>query len=73
MVEALCQRFDQAKAAGDVTVIAEPADLARYVVTVMNGMSVQAASGAGPDVLRRVAKIALSGWPETASTDEWKF
>ena len=70
MVEALCRRFEQAKAAGDVTVIAEPADLARYVVTVMNGMAVQAAGGAGVDTLRRVGEIALRGWPEPAPTSE---
>lgn len=73
MVEVLCQRFEQAKAAGDVTLIAEPADLARYVVTLMNGMSVQAATGAGADELRRVAEIALAGWPEPASADECGF
>lgn len=70
MVEVLCRRFEQAKAAGDVTVIAEPADLARYVVTMMNGMSVQAVSGVGADELRRVGEIALTGWPEPVSTDE---
>ena len=65
MVEALRRRFEQAKAEGDVTVNAEPADMARYVVTVMNGMSVQAVGGAGADDLRRVAEVALRAWLES--------
>lgn len=64
MVALLRRRFEQAKSEGDVTVNAEPAALARYVVTVMNGMSVQAAGGAKVDDLRRVAEIALGAWPE---------
>ena len=64
MVAALRIRFEQAEADGDFPAAARPADMARYVVTVMNGMSVQAAGGAGADDLRRVAEIALRAWPE---------
>ena len=39
------------------------AALARYVATVLNGMAVQAASGASTAELRRVAKMVLNGWP----------
>ena len=63
MVMVLRRRFESAKAEGDVTVCAGPADLARYVVTVMNGMAVQSAGGAETDTLRRVAEIALAMWP----------
>ena len=62
MVTLLCRRFEQAKAAGDMTANAEPADMARYLVTVLNGMSVQAAGGAGADALRRVAEVALKAF-----------
>ncbi len=65
MVETLRVRFEQAQADGDFPADAQPADMARYVVTVMNGMSVQAAGGAGADALRRVAEIALRAWPES--------
>ncbi len=64
MVAALRVRFERAQAEGDFPAEAEPADMARYVVTVMNGMSVQAAGGAGADDLRRVAEVALKAWPE---------
>ena len=64
MVEMVCRRFEQAQTEGDLPVNVQPADMARYVVTVMNGMSVQAAGGAGADALRRVAEIALRAWPE---------
>ncbi|MGI4791830.1 MAG: TetR/AcrR family transcriptional regulator [Janthinobacterium lividum] len=62
-VETLRGRFEQAKAEGDFPANTEPADLARYFVTVMNGMAVQAAGGAGPESLRHVADIALKALP----------
>ena len=65
LVEALHLRFQQAQAAGDLPPDAEPSDLARYVMAVINGMSVQAAGGSGAEELRRVAEIALLAWPES--------
>jgi AcrR family transcriptional regulator len=61
---AVRQRFERALAEGDLPAGADPADLARYVVTVIHGMSVQAASGASREDLRRVAQMALRVWPE---------
>lgn len=63
MVAALRVRFERAEADGDFPADARPADMARYVVTVLNGMAVQAAGGAGAEELRRVAEIALMAWP----------
>jgi hypothetical protein len=37
--------------------------LARFVSTVTQGMSVQAAGGASRDDLLRVADMALKAWP----------
>ena len=71
MVQALRVRFEQAQAEGDFPVNSQPADLARYLVTVLNGLSVQAAGGAGADALRRVAEVALRAWPgENAGKQE---
>jgi AcrR family transcriptional regulator len=61
---AVRQRFERALADGDLPADSDPADLARYVVTVMRGMAVQAAGGAGREELRRVAEMALRAWPE---------
>ena len=58
------ERFERARAAGDLPGDANPADLARYVVTVMRGMAVQAAGGASETELRRVAEMAMRAWPE---------
>lgn len=63
LVTALRKRFERAVAEGDLTSDCDPADLARYVATVMHGMSVQAASGAQRGELEQVAKIALKAWP----------
>ena len=58
------RRFEQALTEGDLPADSDPADLARYVVTVVRGMAVQAAGGASREELRRVVEIALRAWPE---------
>jgi AcrR family transcriptional regulator len=60
----LRKRLDRAKREGDLPSHANPADLARYLATVYQGMSVQAAGGATRAQLRGVAKIALRAWPK---------
>jgi AcrR family transcriptional regulator len=60
---ALRQRFERARADGDLPADSDPADLACYLVTVMRGMAVQATGGAGREELRRVADLALRAWP----------
>src|SRR6267142_1393648 len=60
---ALRRRLQRAKREGDLPKNADPAELARYVMTVLQGMAVQGADGASPDQLRRVAQLALRAWP----------
>jgi hypothetical protein len=60
---ALRCRLQRAKREGDLPPNADPAELARYVMTVLRGMAVQGADGAGRDQLRRVAQVALRAWP----------
>lgn len=61
--ELLAQRLVRAQKEGDLPADVRPADLARYVTTVAQGLSVQAASGATTAQLRRVAELALLNWP----------
>jgi AcrR family transcriptional regulator len=61
---AIRRRFERAQAEGDLPPDSAPADLARYVATVIQGMAVQAASGAGRADLRGVAETALRVWPK---------
>ncbi len=61
---ALRRRLRRAKREGDLPQNSNPDDLARYVITVLQGMAVQAADGTGPDQLRQVAQIALRCWPK---------
>src|SRR6202795_3107665 len=61
--KAVRQRLQRAQAEGDLPRDATPADLARYVVTVIQGIAVQAASGAARPELRRVIQTALRAWP----------
>jgi hypothetical protein len=57
-------RLKRAQAEGDLPRDANPADLARYVVTVIQGIAVQAAGGATRNELRRVIESALRAWPQ---------
>ena len=57
------ERLKRSKAEGELPNDTDPAALARYVATVMNGMAVQAAGGASRAELRRVADTAMAAWP----------
>ncbi|GLJ87977.1 TetR/AcrR family transcriptional regulator [Streptomyces poonensis] len=59
----LRDRFRRAVTEGDLPPDTDPGQLARYLMTVANGIAVQAASGATPDDLRQVADMALRSWP----------
>jgi AcrR family transcriptional regulator len=59
----LRDRFQQAVDEGDLPPDADPGLLARYVMTVANGIAVQAAGGTGRDELQQVADAALRNWP----------
>jgi hypothetical protein len=48
---------------GDLPAGTDCAALARYFATVLNGLAVQAASGATEAELRRVAVTAMRAWP----------
>jgi AcrR family transcriptional regulator len=61
---ALRRRFQRAKQAGDLPSNADPADLARYITTVVHGMAVQGAGSATRPQLLRVMKTALQAWPK---------
>ncbi|MGA0534161.1 TetR/AcrR family transcriptional regulator [Hansschlegelia sp. KR7-227] len=59
----LAARFVRAREEGDLTADADPFALARFVMTVSQGMSVQAKAGATREQLLEVAEMALAGWP----------
>ena len=62
-IELLAKRLDRAKREGDLGRESRPADLARFVWSVCFGIAIQAADGATRDQLRRVAALAMEGWP----------
>lgn len=59
----LRHRFRRAVDEGDLPQDADPDLLARYLMTVANGIAVQAAGGAAAAELQRVADAALRNWP----------
>ncbi|MGK8523538.1 TetR/AcrR family transcriptional regulator [Nocardia asteroides] len=62
---ALRRRLERARADGDLPPDSKPADLARYLMTVSDGIAVQAAAGAKPSQLRRTVDLALRSWPRS--------
>jgi AcrR family transcriptional regulator len=57
----LAERLAKAKAERDLATDDDPEDLARFVMTVVQGMAVQAATGADRAALERVTRLALRG------------
>jgi AcrR family transcriptional regulator len=63
LVTALRDRLSRAKKENDLPRESNPADLARYLATVLHGLSVQATGGASRKDLQKVASLALQAWP----------
>ncbi|MBB5800895.1 AcrR family transcriptional regulator [Saccharothrix ecbatanensis] len=59
----LRERFERAKAEGDLPEDVDAGDLAKFVAVVSQGISVQAADGVGREQLHRMAEMALRAWP----------
>ncbi|MHB1423264.1 MAG: TetR/AcrR family transcriptional regulator [Gemmataceae bacterium] len=60
---AVRRRLERAVAEGDLPASVDAAPLARYLITVLWGMSVQAAGGATRAQLKEVAEMAMRCWP----------
>ena len=57
------ERFERAKAEGDLPEEASPEVLATYVMAVAHGIAVQAKAGFSREMLHAVAAQALASWP----------
>lgn len=60
---ALIARLDEYKAEGDLPADIEPEALARYMVAILQGLSVQAGSGASFPELKSLVEMAMRTWP----------
>jgi hypothetical protein len=54
--------MERAQREGDLPPGADPAEVARFIATIAQGMAVQAAGGASRESLRQVAETALRVW-----------
>jgi AcrR family transcriptional regulator len=59
----LKKRFDQAVEESDLPTGTDTAQLAKYVATIHQGLSVQASSGAKKKELLGVVQMVMAGWP----------
>jgi AcrR family transcriptional regulator len=57
------ERFELAKSQGDLPQLANTKQLAKYIATIHQGMSVQATSGATREELKAIVEMALKNWP----------
>jgi AcrR family transcriptional regulator len=60
----LRDRFLQAYREGELPPGADPVALAKFMATVMHGISVQASSGANASDLLSIAHMAMQAWPK---------
>lgn len=63
----LRERFERAKAEGDLPETARADVLAAFLMAILYGMAVQAKAGFSRDMLEAVAGQALSTWPDGGS------
>lgn len=61
--QAIIDRMQRAIEAGDFSSPTDPSAITRYLLAIMQGMSVQAQSGATRDELMQIAESALLTWP----------
>jgi AcrR family transcriptional regulator len=61
---AIRERFQRARAEGDLAADADPKALTHYIGSVVCGMAVLAASGATRKELERVIELTMRAWPQ---------
>jgi AcrR family transcriptional regulator len=59
----IIKRLKKAKAEGELPNDVNPADLARFYVTILRGLGIQATTGATRAELQRVVETAMKAWP----------
>jgi flagellar biosynthesis protein FlhB len=62
------ERFERARREGDLPSSTDVAALTLFLVSMMNGLAVQASSGHGRDALNSAVDLALKAWPSGATT-----
>lgn len=61
----IAKRFAQAKDSGDLPTDSDPDVLARYIGTVLQGMTVQVTNGSDNEQLKEIANMALMAFPKS--------
>ena len=67
MLRLIKQRFEKAKADGELPEKASPEDLAQFFYIVFQGMALQAQHGGAREELLRAAQVAIDQWPQKPS------
>ncbi|NDV87946.1 TetR family transcriptional regulator [Aurantimonas aggregata] len=62
-LQRLCERLERWKAEGDLPGDTDTDSLGSYVITVANGLVVQANGGARPEQLQKVVRQFMESWP----------
>lgn len=59
----IAKRLERAQIDGNVGKDTDTGALSGYLVAILRGIAVEAASGAQPDELHRIADVAMRAWP----------
>jgi AcrR family transcriptional regulator len=60
---AIIRRFERARDEGDLPANVDPAGVTRYLVAILQGMAIQAGSGASREALEQLIDTSLQVWP----------
>jgi AcrR family transcriptional regulator len=60
---AVIRRFERARDEGDLPANVDPAGVTRYLVAILQGMAIQAGSGASREALEQLVDTSLQVWP----------
>ena len=63
MFERVKERLSRATRKGEISDALDLDSFARFIITLQNGMSVQARAGVGHKQLEEAAKMTMKGWP----------
>ncbi|WP_020475616.1 TetR/AcrR family transcriptional regulator [Zavarzinella formosa] len=71
-LEAVRKRLERAKSEGDLPDDLDPENLARFLMTIMHGLAVQAAGGATRQQMEQVVKLVMMVWPKNVKRPDRK-
>jgi len=68
--DAIQERLERGRAAGELDAATDCAALAHFFAAVVRGLAIESASGATGEELRRIVDVAMRAWPAASRLDQ---